>query len=397
AALDGCISAAEACIDAKADILRALIADAGKPLIVYTAAIATARSLYRSLAADCRVGLVTSKDVALRTSPVREVALVFDALSRGDLDVVITTDLGAEGLNLQVAGAVVHYDVPWNPVRLDQRNGRAHRIGQRREAVRAVYFVPEQHDERDVLRAVASKNRIRRGLLEDEREYARNEAVDRAVLARGSHEERLALLVEGSGEVALFLVRFGGRLLLVGERQGRLLDSEVALLALVDDRRARGVTMPLDTVDVSAARDRIERYFRSRLLLPGSIPPAAPQCILASRVDGAVRGVDMAPALRRAYRAGPTLLLQEIASEYLDATRALELRAALDADRPPDVLPATRAEIVAALITVKSLRDAIGERRMRTIDGFEGMLRGFYLGATNCGRPPSPSLTAAYA
>jgi hypothetical protein len=59
---------------------------------------------------------------------------------------------------------VVHYDLPWNPVKLDQRNGRAHRIGQTRPTVRAVYFVPQTRDT-GILETITRKNRIRRRVL----------------------------------------------------------------------------------------------------------------------------------------------------------------------------------------------------------------------------------------
>jgi len=78
---------------------------------------------------------------------------------------LVCTDLAAEGLNLQRAGAVVHYDIPWNPVKLDQRNGRAWRIGQHRASVEAVYFIPESRRTR-ILETFASKNRVRRRLLD---------------------------------------------------------------------------------------------------------------------------------------------------------------------------------------------------------------------------------------
>jgi superfamily II DNA/RNA helicase len=64
---------------------------------------------------------------------------------------------------LQRAGVVVHYDIPWNPVKLDQRNGRAHRIGQTRESVRAIYFLPEARSH--IVETIASKNRTRRRIL----------------------------------------------------------------------------------------------------------------------------------------------------------------------------------------------------------------------------------------
>ncbi|MCE2530335.1 MAG: hypothetical protein J4G11_10805 [Acidimicrobiia bacterium] len=44
-------------------------------------------------------------------------------------DIVVTTDVLAEGVNLQQAGHIINYDLPWNPMRLVQRHGRIDRIG----------------------------------------------------------------------------------------------------------------------------------------------------------------------------------------------------------------------------------------------------------------------------
>jgi superfamily II DNA or RNA helicase len=46
--------------------------------------------------------------------------------------VLISTDAGGEGLNLQFASVVVNYDLPWNPMKIEQRIGRVDRIGQKR-------------------------------------------------------------------------------------------------------------------------------------------------------------------------------------------------------------------------------------------------------------------------
>lgn len=51
---------------------------------------------------------------------------------------LICTDAAAEGLNLQACGALVNYDLPWNPMRVEQRIGRIDRIGQPREVIRVV-------------------------------------------------------------------------------------------------------------------------------------------------------------------------------------------------------------------------------------------------------------------
>ncbi len=55
---------------------------------------------------------------------------------------LLTTDVSAEGLDLQEAGRVVHYDLPWTEVRLAQRNGRAVRRGSRRAEVEIIRFLP---------------------------------------------------------------------------------------------------------------------------------------------------------------------------------------------------------------------------------------------------------------
>ncbi len=49
-----------------------------------------------------------------------------------DCKVFLSTDAGGVGLNLQAASAVVNFEPPWNPARLEQRIGRAHRLGQTR-------------------------------------------------------------------------------------------------------------------------------------------------------------------------------------------------------------------------------------------------------------------------
>jgi len=58
---------------------------------------------------------------------------------RESAQVLISTDAGGEGLNLQFCHVVINYDLPWNPMKLEQRIGRVDRIGQDK-VVRAVNF-----------------------------------------------------------------------------------------------------------------------------------------------------------------------------------------------------------------------------------------------------------------
>lgn len=70
-----------------------------------------------------------------------------------DIRVLISTDAGGEGLNLQFCHVIVNFDMPWNPMRIEQRIGRVDRIGQR-SVVRAINFVLDdtvEHRVRQVL------------------------------------------------------------------------------------------------------------------------------------------------------------------------------------------------------------------------------------------------------
>mgnify|MGYP001027721792 CR=1 FL=1 len=57
------------------------------------------------------------------------------ALEDGRISVLVCSEAAAEGLNLQAASAVVNVDMPWNPARVEQRIGRADRLGQKAERV----------------------------------------------------------------------------------------------------------------------------------------------------------------------------------------------------------------------------------------------------------------------
>jgi hypothetical protein len=58
--------------------------------------------------------------------------------------VLLATDVAAEGLDLPLVGRVVHYDLPWTAVRLEQRTGRAFRLGSLHASVEVVRLLPPQ-------------------------------------------------------------------------------------------------------------------------------------------------------------------------------------------------------------------------------------------------------------
>jgi len=52
-----------------------------------------------------------------------------------DKDILLTTEIGGEGRNLQFCHQMLNYDLPWNPMKIEQRIGRIHRIGQEKEVM----------------------------------------------------------------------------------------------------------------------------------------------------------------------------------------------------------------------------------------------------------------------
>ena len=88
----------------------------------------------------------------------------------GDFDVLVSTDAGGEGIDLQSANVMVNWDIPWSMVRLEQRMGRLHRIGQTRD-VFIYHLVSPSHDGRTCSAGNAAKtsstlaNRCRAGCM----------------------------------------------------------------------------------------------------------------------------------------------------------------------------------------------------------------------------------------
>src|SRR5207245_7330928 len=70
----------------------------------------------------------------------------------GEVDLLLSTDVLSEGQNLQQAQAVVSYDMPWNPQRVVQRNGRVIRLLSPHDEVFLTTMLPEPGELEQVLR-----------------------------------------------------------------------------------------------------------------------------------------------------------------------------------------------------------------------------------------------------
>lgn len=104
-----------------------LNADRNQKIIIFTEFVATQEYLQRLLTAmGYSVTILNGRmSIEERNEALREF--------RDNTNVFISTDAGGEGLNLQFSNIIINYDLPWNPMKIEQRCGRADRIGQTRD------------------------------------------------------------------------------------------------------------------------------------------------------------------------------------------------------------------------------------------------------------------------
>lgn len=85
----------------------------------------------------------------------------------GEIQVLVATEAAGEGINLQVCHILFNYDIPWNPNRLEQRMGRIHRYGQRKDCL-IFNFVATNTIEGRVLQRLLEKLQEIRDALDDD-------------------------------------------------------------------------------------------------------------------------------------------------------------------------------------------------------------------------------------
>ena len=120
------------------DYLRELLATSGKPVMCFSG----------------RGGEIRNTDGTWTVISRDEVKRRF---KEGRSEVLVCTDAAAEGLNFQFCGALVNYDMPWNPMRVEQRIGRIDRLGQRFSDIRIINLHYKDTVEADVYRALRSR------------------------------------------------------------------------------------------------------------------------------------------------------------------------------------------------------------------------------------------------
>jgi len=104
----------------------------------------------------------TDRVTGSRTADMRS-ALVEYFREQGRI--MIATEAGAEGINLQFCALVVNYDLPWNPQRIEQRIGRCHRYGQRHDVVVVNFLNQKNEADQRVYELLSEKFKLFEGVF----------------------------------------------------------------------------------------------------------------------------------------------------------------------------------------------------------------------------------------
>jgi len=116
-----------------------------KKVIVFTESMETAEYLEKSLKADYGDKVIAfsgKSSVALKEKIECSFNPKYIDRDEDKYNILITTDVLAEGVNLHRAGALINYDLPWNPTRIMQRVGRINRVGTKFEKINVFNFFP---------------------------------------------------------------------------------------------------------------------------------------------------------------------------------------------------------------------------------------------------------------
>ncbi|MEW6448801.1 MAG: SNF2-related protein [Bacillota bacterium] len=124
----------------------------GEKVLVYVQFIETQQYLYEFLSGKFKVVLFNGR----MDSKTKDLAV---AKFRDEADVLISTEAGGEGRNLQFCNIIVNFDLPWNPMKIEQRIGRVDRIGQTKDVL--IYnFALEGTIEARILQVLQNRIRI---------------------------------------------------------------------------------------------------------------------------------------------------------------------------------------------------------------------------------------------
>lgn len=266
----------------------------GERVVAFSEYADTVSAFYRALAPVARVAMLTHGGgrVAGGALTRRELLPRFAPGSAAQvpanerIDLLLTTDVLSEGVNLHDASVVIHLDLAWNPARLEQRVGRLRRIGAARDTVAVYLFSPPAPAER--LLGLEKRLRLKLGVAARavgagvagailpgfdtprqsravlEQRIADTVAPWRTDAAPAAMDMRLAGAARSPRDAAIACVKRQGATTLIAVAGHRVTESRATILDLLT--HADGCDAPLDAAALRATRQQIEQWLRRRVV-----------------------------------------------------------------------------------------------------------------------------------
>ncbi|MFV2124840.1 DEAD/DEAH box helicase [Micromonospora sp. LOL_013] len=146
--------AASVDVDTKLEQLVRVVDDLigqGRQGLIFTFSRRTLSYLERHLRGRCRIAVLHG-DVGRE-----ERARIMANFREGGYDIVVATKVASEGLDFEFCSVLINYDLPWNPMEIEQRIGRIDRIGQAEQKVVIINFTTPGTIESDILERVLAR------------------------------------------------------------------------------------------------------------------------------------------------------------------------------------------------------------------------------------------------
>lgn len=153
-------------MDPKVKLLQKILDESPGKVLVFTQYVDTAKYLYDMISVcgikDCATGqggVGTDKDNDMKVNLFAPIANGYTlGQDEREIDVLITTNTLAEGVNLQDCRIAINYDIPWNPMKIVQRVGRIDRIGSNTRAT-VFNILPDRRFDQYFLNLMATVSR----------------------------------------------------------------------------------------------------------------------------------------------------------------------------------------------------------------------------------------------
>ena len=286
---------------------------AGKRIVAFSEFTETVGAMYQDLSRTHRAAMLTHGGGRVAGGRVtrHEVLAQFagspSAPEHSRIDLLLTTDVLSEGVDLQGASVIVHLDLSWNPARMEQRVGRLRRPGAAGDSIAVYLFAPPAPTERlleldrrlreklgEAARSIGIAGSILPGHapLENSalRERERVRGIMHEWLRPGKRLDFVAAAVSSFMSGAIACVRRDGEVVLVSIQQGQVHPSVPTELLTA---ATNGSPQLVADTDVSRAMDTLSAWIARRALtqvveLPASNLARSRRRIL-TRVNGIVR------------------------------------------------------------------------------------------------------------